>query len=66
MTVQQELNKLEVDSKNVIKAFTILETFKVKTTGDDVQQRWRVYAGPKNVQEQQEKAEAESRGAAAG
>ena len=41
-----------------MKAFGILETFRVKITSDDMMQRWRVFSGPRNVHELIEKMEA--------
>jgi dynein heavy chain len=47
-----ELAKLEVEAKGVMKAFDVLEHFRVRVASDDVHQRWRCYSGPKNVDTQ--------------
>jgi dynein heavy chain len=44
--------KLEVEAKGVMKAFDVLEHFRVRVASDDVHQRWRCYSGPKNVDTQ--------------
>jgi dynein heavy chain len=56
-TVPSELQKLELESKQVLKTFSLLEHYRMKTVPDDTHQRYRVYGGPKMVLEQIEKSE---------